>query len=87
MRTTVLGWLLVALVVATPARPAEVPSPEDVIGHPVGADRKLVPYPEVLDYLRSVALKSIKESNPFPPFPIGFNYPEFTFNLMISFQD
>lgn len=39
------------------------------------------------DYLRSVALRSIKESSPFPPFPIGFNYPEFTFNLLISFQD
>ncbi len=38
-------------------------------------------------YLRGVALKSIKESNPFPPFPRGFDYPEFTFNLMISFQD
>jgi outer membrane biosynthesis protein TonB len=39
------------------------------------------------DYLRTVALKSIKESSPFPPFPIGFNYPEFTFNLLISFQE
>ena len=39
------------------------------------------------EYLRNVALKSIKESNPFPPFPIGFDYPEFTFNLLISFQD
>ncbi len=39
------------------------------------------------EYLRNVALKSIKESSPFPPFPIGFDYPEFTFNLLISFQD
>jgi len=39
------------------------------------------------EYLRKVAIKSIQESNPFPPFPIGFNYPEFTFNLLISFQD
>ncbi len=38
-------------------------------------------------YLRKVALKSIRESSPFPPFPIGFNYPEFTFNLLISFQE
>ena len=30
-------------------------SPEEVFGHPVGADRRLVPYPQVLDYLRSVA--------------------------------
>lgn len=39
------------------------------------------------DYLRDVALRSIKESNPFPPFPEGFDYPEFTFNLLISFQN
>ena len=39
------------------------------------------------DYLREVALRSIKESNPFPPFPKGFDYPEFTFNLLISFQN
>lgn len=39
------------------------------------------------DYLRRVALRSIKESNPFPPFPEGFDYPEFTFNLLISFQN
>ena len=38
-------------------------------------------------YLRKVALRSIKESSPFPPFPEGFDYPEFTFNLLISFQD
>lgn len=39
------------------------------------------------DYLRKVALRSIKESSPFPPFPEGFDYPEFTFNLLISFQN
>ena len=39
------------------------------------------------DYLRDVALKSIRESNPFPPFPKGFDYPEFTFHLLISFQN
>ncbi|OGX34585.1 MAG: hypothetical protein A3C36_05195 [Omnitrophica WOR_2 bacterium RIFCSPHIGHO2_02_FULL_52_10] len=38
-------------------------------------------------YLRNVALRSIMESNPFPPFPKGFDYPEFTFNLLITFQD
>jgi len=39
------------------------------------------------EYLRNVGIKSIRESSPFPPFPMGFNYPEFTFNLLISFQD
>ena len=38
-------------------------------------------------YLRNVAVRSIMESNPFPPFPRGFDYPEFTFNLLITFQD
>ena len=38
-------------------------------------------------YLRNVALRSIMESNPFPPFPRGFDYPEFTFNLLITFQN
>jgi hypothetical protein len=38
-------------------------------------------------YLRNVALRSIMESNPFPPFPKGFDYPEFTFNLLITFQN
>ena len=33
----------------------DIPSPEEVFGHPVGADRKLVPYAQVLDYLRLVA--------------------------------
>jgi len=41
---------------------------------------------EANDYLRRVALNSVKESN-FPPFPIGFDYPEFTFNLLITFQE
>ncbi len=39
------------------------------------------------EYLRKVAVRSVKESSPFPPFPKGFDYPEFTFNLLISFKD
>ena len=38
-------------------------------------------------YLRNVALRSIMESSPFSPFPRGFDYPEFTFNVLISFQN
>jgi TonB family protein len=37
-------------------------------------------------YLRTVGLKSIKEATPFPPFPKELNYPELTFNVVISFQ-
>lgn len=38
------------------------------------------------DYLGSVGLRSIKESAPFPPFPGDLNYPELTFNVVISFE-
>ena len=38
------------------------------------------------DYLRRVGLKSIEESSPYPPFPKDFNYPELTFNVVISFE-
>lgn len=37
-------------------------------------------------YLRTIGLKSIKEANPFPPFPKDLRYPELTFNVVISFQ-
>ncbi|HSV43001.1 MAG TPA: hypothetical protein VLJ10_00460 [Candidatus Bathyarchaeia archaeon] len=37
-------------------------------------------------YLGSVGLRSIKESSPFPPFPGDLNYPELTFNVVISFE-
>jgi protein TonB len=37
-------------------------------------------------YLRTIGLKSIKEATPFPPFPKELNYPELTFNVVISFQ-
>ncbi len=36
--------------------------------------------------LRDIAVKSIRDSSPFPAFPQGFDYPEFTFNLLISFR-
>ena len=36
--------------------------------------------------LRTVGLKSIKESNPFPPFPADLRYPELSFNVVISFE-
>ncbi len=38
------------------------------------------------NYLRSVGLRSIKESAPFPPFPKDLDYPELTFNVVISFE-
>jgi len=38
------------------------------------------------DYLKTIGLRSIKESSPFPPFPKDLNYPELTFNVIISFE-
>ena len=38
------------------------------------------------EYLRSIGQKSIEESSPFPPFPTDLNYPELTFNAVISFE-
>ncbi len=38
------------------------------------------------DYLRSVGLRSVKESSPFPPFPSDLTYPELSFNVVISFE-
>jgi len=38
------------------------------------------------DYLKQIALKSLKESSPFPSFPEGLKYPELSFNVIISFE-
>jgi zinc carboxypeptidase len=43
---------LAVLPLAAPARAAEPRSPESFLGHPVGADRKLAPWPKVVEYLR-----------------------------------
>ncbi|MCK9602865.1 MAG: TonB family protein [Candidatus Omnitrophica bacterium] len=37
-------------------------------------------------YLRSTALRSIKEASPFPKFPKGLDYPQLSFNVIISFE-
>jgi hypothetical protein len=41
---------------------AEIPTPAETFGHEVGADRKLVPYPDVLSYLETVAAASDRVS-------------------------
>jgi len=37
-------------------------------------------------YLRQTALRSIKEASPFPVFPKELDYPQLTFNVVISFE-
>ena len=49
-----IACLLAALPIG-PLLAADLPSPAEVFGHEVGADRKLVPYPQVLDYLQKIA--------------------------------
>ncbi|MEJ2086375.1 MAG: hypothetical protein P8Y44_11960, partial [Acidobacteriota bacterium] len=41
---------------------AQPTSPADFVGHPIGADRQLVPYSKVLEYLRSIAAESERVS-------------------------
>jgi len=41
---------------------AEIPTPAETFGHEVGADYKLIPYPEVLSYLDIVAAASDRVS-------------------------
>ncbi len=38
------------------------------------------------DYLQDITLRIVKEASPFPPFPKGFDYPEFTFNVLIIYN-
>ncbi len=37
-------------------------------------------------YLRQISMRSIEESNPFPPFPSDLSYPELSFNVIISYE-
>lgn len=38
------------------------------------------------EYLKSIALRSIKDSSPFPNFPKELDYPQLSFNIIISFE-
>ncbi|MDD5108955.1 MAG: energy transducer TonB [Candidatus Omnitrophica bacterium] len=40
----------------------------------------------VNDYLRSVALRSVRDASPFPNFPKELDYPQLSFNIIISFE-
>ncbi len=48
------GLAVLALAVPVHVHAAEPPSPDGFLGHRVGADRKLAPWPKVLEYLRLV---------------------------------
>jgi len=60
MRRRLVPLLLFAL--AASGAGAAPPTPEQLLGHAVGADRKLAPYGQVLEYLRAVAEASDRVS-------------------------
>jgi len=39
-----------------------------------------------IQYLREIALKSVTDASPFPNFPAELNYPQLSFNVIISFE-
>ncbi|HEX7186351.1 MAG TPA: M14 metallopeptidase family protein [Thermoanaerobaculia bacterium] len=49
-----LATLILALSFAQTAPAADIPSPESFLGHRVGEDRKLAPWPKVVEYLRAL---------------------------------
>ncbi len=38
------------------------------------------------DYLKGIALRSVNDASPFPNFPKELDYPQLTFNIIISFE-
>ena len=57
----ILAASILSLLAAVPAI-GEIPSPVETFGHEVGADYKLIPYPDVLSYLETVAAASDRVS-------------------------
>lgn len=41
---------------------------------------------EASDYLKNIALKSVRSASPFPNFPKELDYPQLSFNIIISFE-
>ncbi len=40
----------------------------------------------ISDYLKNIALRSIRDASPFPNFPKELDYPQLSFNIIISFE-
>src|SRR5215203_5549373 len=56
------AFIVACLACAGAVRAAEVPTPESFLGHRVGEDRKLAPWPRVIEYLRLVDAASDRVS-------------------------
>lgn len=48
--------------------------------------RLLEEKPSPSPYLRDIALRSVKDASPFPKFPKELDYPQLSFNVVISFE-
>ncbi len=55
MRRILLSTLALLALCAAAVPAAEIPSPDSYLGHKVGADRYLAPWPKVLGYLHTLA--------------------------------
>ena len=49
---------LLVLLVASPSHSQTLRSPEEVLGHRVGADYELARWPQIVDYFREIAAAS-----------------------------
>jgi len=38
-------------------------------------------------YIKKISVQSIKEADPFPPFPLDLKYPELSFHVVIYFEE
>ena len=57
-----LAATIVLFLSTTSGATETIPNPSQVFGHQVGADHKLIAYPDVLDYLATVAAASDRVS-------------------------
>ena len=62
MKKLTFVFCLCCVMLAVPVLAETIPSPKEHFGHAVGADRTLIPYPDVLAYLELVAAASDRVS-------------------------
>ncbi len=48
--------------------------------------RLIEPKTSASDYLKGIASRSVKDASPFPSFPKELDYPQLSFNIVISFE-
>ena len=58
MKITRLPMLLLAFMVSTDLSAQEIKSPEQYFGHVMGADRKLIDWSQITEYMRYIGERS-----------------------------